>query len=453
MDADVELYIKSRFKKIKLLRKTEKGEVWLASTETGENVILKRINFAGLPYLKLKENFNPFWAKILYFAEEENETLVVEEFISGEVLADRIERKKYFTENEVRKILLQICDGLEILHSLGIIHRDIKPSNLILQPGGIVRLTDFDAARIVKENQSEDTIFLGTKGYAPPEQYGSEQTDARSDIYALGITAKKLLGENYTGYLKKILEKCTAFDPAARYQSAKELKRAIIYSRYSGKIKILATAGIFCGIAFSGYNLLPVPNESEITKPETLPENKKVVVDSKKPEPEKNNSVPEVKEKKFSPFSADDLKIPENKVEPKISKKIPVSSPDTKKFVAATLYLDEKIFNQAPNEFLKISPEDLNNLRVRLHLENKSGALLRNSKIKILFQSNFGKKFEEIREIKPVNSGESADIFIRTNKFYELAIDAHLAWLQIYLLGNEDLFNEKYWCVNFSFGE
>ena len=62
-----------------------------------------------------------------------------------------------------------MCDGLKFLHGLGIIHRDIKPSNLILQAGKIIRLLDFDAARIFKADKDEDT-------HALPEQFGFRQT-------------------------------------------------------------------------------------------------------------------------------------------------------------------------------------------------------------------------------------------------------------------------------------
>ena len=119
-----------------------------------------------------------------------------------------------------------MCDGLKELHEHNIIHRDIKPSNLILQSGKI-RLIDFDAARIFKEGKAEDTKLLGTKGYAPPEQYGSGQTDQRSDIYSLGVTMKNLLGSNCKGHLKKILDKCTAYDPKNRFQNVDELKTAL----------------------------------------------------------------------------------------------------------------------------------------------------------------------------------------------------------------------------------
>ena len=222
MDSDVEFFVETNFQKIRLLKKSDKGKVWLASTEAGQPVILKRINFTGLPYQKLKENPHQLWAKILFFSEGENESIVVEEFINGETLDG-----KTLTESEARQLLNQICDGLKVLHSMRIIHRDIKPSNLILQAGGIVRLIDFDAARIFKSGQTEDTIFLGTREYAPPEQYGFGQTDPRSDIYSLGVAFQKLLGRNCRGDLKRILLKCTEIDPRRRFYSAMDLKRAL----------------------------------------------------------------------------------------------------------------------------------------------------------------------------------------------------------------------------------
>ena len=96
-------------------------------------------------------------------------------------MLERLDRKEFLTEEEARKILLQLYDGLKELHEQNIIHRDIKPSNLIFQ-GGLIRLIDFDAARIFKSGKEADTKLLGTRGYAPPEQYGSNQTDIAADV-------------------------------------------------------------------------------------------------------------------------------------------------------------------------------------------------------------------------------------------------------------------------------
>lgn len=261
MKASVQAYIDDRFEKIKILQQNSKGEVYLAqSKETGEFVIIKRVNLTGLPYKTLRQNPNPLFAKILKCAEDSNDTVIIEEFIQGEPLIERLERENFLNEDEAQKILLQLCDGLNFLHELGIIHRDIKPSNLILQTGGIVRLIDFDAARIVKANKSEDTNALGTKGYAPPEQYGYGQTDARSDIYSLGVTMQKLLGKNYRGRLESVLAKCTEIDPKNRWQSVNELKSALIYKQnFSadenfGRLKLASIVILICAVTFVLYN-------------------------------------------------------------------------------------------------------------------------------------------------------------------------------------------------------
>lgn len=237
MDAAVETYLSKTFEKFRLLRKTERGEVWLAGAPDGAVVVLKRVFGDGLPYRLLESHSHRLWPKILYCAEEPGETVVVEEFVSGVSLRARLEAVEFLTEAEAARALPFVCDGLSVLHGLGVVHRDIKPSNLILVEDGTLRLIDFDAARTQKEDQSEDTALLGTKGYAPPEQFGYGQTDARSDIYALGVTMKKMLGPDYRGALLPVLEKCTELDPKRRYASARELKRAVLMRRRWAKAK------------------------------------------------------------------------------------------------------------------------------------------------------------------------------------------------------------------------
>lgn len=187
-------FLAAQYEKIRLLRQTDKSEVWLASDKTGKLAVLKLLNRKDLPYARLKELDLPICPQIYYFAETAEKTFLVEEYIQGDSLVERIRSRRYLSEAEAYRLILQLCRGLSGLHKAGIIHRDIKPENLIIQEinGALfVRLIDFDAARTVKENSQTDTRLLGTKGYAPPEQYGYGQTDARSDIYALGVTFLK----------------------------------------------------------------------------------------------------------------------------------------------------------------------------------------------------------------------------------------------------------------------
>ena len=239
-----EEFIQSKYEKVRLLHESDRAEVWLAADSTGSFVVVKYIKLANLPYSSLKAMGKSLWPEVIYCAEDEASTIVVEEFINGESFEELLANERYLTEARAKELLLQLCDGLIMLHKVGIIHRDIKPSNIILQAVGghdFVRLIDYDAARTVKEDQREDTRLLGTKGYAPPEQYGYGQTDQRSDIYSLGITFQEMLGPDYKGWLKAILQKCTEVDARSRYQSVAELKNDLLYHRRN---KLLKVAGI-----------------------------------------------------------------------------------------------------------------------------------------------------------------------------------------------------------------
>lgn len=154
-------------------------------------------------------------------------TTVIEEYIEGEI-PDAGE----MSDRQLRCMVRELCTVLEFLHGKGIIHRDIKPSHVLLAGDGHIRLIDFDAARMPKEDLEQDTRLLGTKGYAPPEQYGFAQTDERADIYALGVTLGQLLGEKAKKQIyKRIIRKCTRLDPDKRYQSVRQVRQALSQTR------------------------------------------------------------------------------------------------------------------------------------------------------------------------------------------------------------------------------
>lgn len=166
---------------------------------------------------------------------------VVMDYIEGESL-DKI-LKEYGTQSEEVVIgwAKQLCDALGYLHMQKppIIYRDMKPANIMLKPEGNVKIIDFGIAREYKEQKLADTTVLGTKGYAPPEQY-SGQTDARSDIFALGMTMHHLLtgvdprsGEAYASVrqwkpelsegIEIIIDRCVEPAVENRYQSCSDL--------------------------------------------------------------------------------------------------------------------------------------------------------------------------------------------------------------------------------------
>ena len=96
------------------------------------------------------------------------------------------------TAAQAKQITRQLCMALWVLHSLGVVHRDVKPDNVIIR-GTEAVLIDFDASRIYKNENREDTQILGTTGFAAPEQYGLSQSDGRADIYALGVLLNIML--------------------------------------------------------------------------------------------------------------------------------------------------------------------------------------------------------------------------------------------------------------------
>lgn len=172
--------------------------------------------------------------KIYRAKSDGGKTEVLEEFLNGKTLEEYVRLNGPMPEAEARHILIELCRILLPLHQRGIIHRDIKPSNIILTPNGSVYLIDFDAARRYSASEESDTVLLGTKGYAAPEQYGYAQTDCRSDIYALGATVNRLMtgctpAERLApGPLGPILRKCTQLDPSDRYAGCGEILATLI---------------------------------------------------------------------------------------------------------------------------------------------------------------------------------------------------------------------------------
>jgi len=166
---------------------------------------------------------------------------VVMDYIEGESLDKILLEYGAQPEEKVINWAMQIADALSYLHGQKppIIYRDMKPANVMLKPEGNIKIIDFGIAREYKEMNLADTTVLGTKGYAPPEQY-SGQTDPRSDIFALGMTMHHLLtgvdprnGEPYAPVrqwnpelsegIEIIIDRCVQPASENRYQSCADL--------------------------------------------------------------------------------------------------------------------------------------------------------------------------------------------------------------------------------------
>lgn len=196
----------------------------------------------------MKKLDHPCLPRIVDIINHDNVIYVVMDYIEGEPLSKILQQDGAQPQEVVLEWAESLCGVLEYLHSQNppIIYRDMKPANVMLQPNGNIKLIDFGIAREYKEHNLEDTVALGTKGYAAPEQFGGRgQTDARTDIYCLGVTLYHLLtghnpcdppyklnplremNPNLSAGLENIIIKCTQLNPADRYDSCAELLYAL----------------------------------------------------------------------------------------------------------------------------------------------------------------------------------------------------------------------------------
>lgn len=159
--------------------------------------------------------------------------LVYEQYVEGENLQTVLDARGVLSSEKARCYMEQLCDALTDLHNLGIIHRDVKPENVLIDRSDNLFLIDYDIARTTKEEATRDTRLLGTQGYAAPEQFGFQQTDARTDLYGAGVLYNMMLTGAFPqkkladGIDGMIIGKCICLDPADRFADARALKEAI----------------------------------------------------------------------------------------------------------------------------------------------------------------------------------------------------------------------------------
>lgn len=224
--------IETDYKTVKVMKSSQRGCVSLLQNKrSGTRLVFRHYHGNGEVYRKLLDISCPNLPQVLEVAESGGMVAVLEEYIRGDSLAYLLEGT-LFTPAETKKIALQLCNALWVLHSLGAVHRDIKPENVIIR-GSEAVLIDFDASRIFKRENSGDTQILGTTGYAAPEQYGISQTDQRADIYSMGVLLNIMLTGRHpsralaTGHLGHIVQKCTMVNPQKRYRNVLSLMEAL----------------------------------------------------------------------------------------------------------------------------------------------------------------------------------------------------------------------------------
>jgi len=175
--------------------------------------------------------------KIYHSYRLADKIVIIEEYIEGLTLYDYVKQNKKLSLGEAIQLTLDLCEVVSFLHSQDppIIHRDIKPKNIICTDNG-VKLIDFNISRSYNPQKERDTEYMGTVGYAPPEQFGFGQTDMRSDIFSIGKTLlfmitglepARHLDKMILGTLPEILQRVvylsTNFTPQFRYSSVNDM--------------------------------------------------------------------------------------------------------------------------------------------------------------------------------------------------------------------------------------
>ena len=198
--------------------------------------------------------------------EIENKNYIATEFIEGATLRSYPTLQDTLPLRSVLKIIIQVCEALTAAHRAGIVHRDIKPENIMIREDGYAKVLDFGLAKLTEKAKSDKNesgssssdaqtlvntlpgMILGTVLYMSPEQARAKETDARTDIWSLGVVLYEMLAgrvpfdgetpnhtivailekeplllENIPDELQRIVRKSLTKDKEMRYQTAKDL--------------------------------------------------------------------------------------------------------------------------------------------------------------------------------------------------------------------------------------
>ena len=225
---------------------------------------------------------HPHILTVLDAGEWEGREYLVAEYLDGKTLRDWVSAEKR-TWRQVVELLVGVADGLATAHAAGILHRDIKPGNILIHSSGYAKLADFGSATL--EEAASDPVavanrdrptrsgpVMGTIPYMSPEQAAGKQVDARSDVFSFGIVLHEMLagqrpfsgasdlevlqqilhgrpqplGEEIPAALRMVVEKALENDPAARYQSMRQMVedlRRLIRESAEGLASVMSRPG------------------------------------------------------------------------------------------------------------------------------------------------------------------------------------------------------------------
>lgn len=167
---------------IKILRPEIAREPILLQRFRAEAVTVAKLNHAGI-------------ATLYNFVQHDDNFFMVMEYVPGKTL-EEVERERGALPWQTAVPLFQkILDAVQPAHDAGILHRDIKPANIMLTTWGAIKVMDFGIARMLGSSRmTREGSMVGTIEYIPPERVKGEESDARGDIYSLGVVLFEMLG-------------------------------------------------------------------------------------------------------------------------------------------------------------------------------------------------------------------------------------------------------------------
>jgi serine/threonine protein kinase len=211
----------------------------------GEAVTLARLNHPGI-------------ATIYELHHQDDELLMVMEFVRGETFHDLSDRLGPLAPPQAAHLCMHVLDALGHAHRAGVVHRDLKPANLMITDGGVVKVMDFGIARVLgTEHFTHGGYMMGTPAYMAPEQVLGREIDGRADLYSVGVVLYRLLSSrlpfnadtaismvqmqiseaptpiatfrpDLPDWCTMVVDRALAKSPSDRFQSAEEFRAVLI---------------------------------------------------------------------------------------------------------------------------------------------------------------------------------------------------------------------------------
>lgn len=278
------------FRGVDMMLEREVAIKFLRPELSAQPQVVERFRSEAVTLAKLN---HPNIATLFNFMRQGDSFFMVLEFVRGATLDNVIQQRGALPSEQAIPLFCQVLDGIQHAHDFGIIHRDIKPANMMLTEKGTLKVLDFGIARILgTARMTRQGNIIGTIEYMSPEQVRGFETDARSDIYSLGMLLYEMLTgrcpfdmQNEFELMKAQIEqypmpprqlnpaipevveqaiwKAIAKNPPERFQSASEFRSFLLNAGFAatGRLEPLAVGDP------NPYATRPLNTQSPLSNP------------------------------------------------------------------------------------------------------------------------------------------------------------------------------------------